>query len=257
MKRLHRRLLAAVLWLSPLVATAGGFDATLGFARRVELGVPVSGVVATVGAQAGARVAPGTVLVALDDTPFQAALERAQGQVARAGADYDEAVRDHRHTKEIYERQMASTVELDNARLKVVRAEAALKEARARLKQAQYELSRARISAPFDAWVLEMRVQPGQSVVAALESRPLVVLAAYGEYLASARVPAATVQTLAPGQSVAVVVDGKRHAARVQSIGLEPSAEHAGKEPRYAVVVAFSAPDAVLRAGQGARVEFP
>jgi multidrug efflux system membrane fusion protein len=249
--------LAAVLWLSPLVAVAAGFDASIGFARRVEVGVPVSGVVARVGAQPGARVAPGTVLVALDDTPFQAALERAQGQVARAGADHDEAVRDHKHTREIYERQMASTVELDNARLKVVRADAALKEARARLKQAQYELARARIQAPFDAWVLEMRVQAGQSVVAALESRPLVVLAAYGEYLASARVPAATAQTLTAGQSVTVVVGNKRHGARVQSIGLEPSADQAGKEPLYTVVAVFSAPEAVLRAGQGARVELP
>jgi multidrug efflux pump subunit AcrA (membrane-fusion protein) len=44
-------------------ALAAGWPATLEWARRVELGVPVSGVVQEVTVAPGQRVAAGTVLV--------------------------------------------------------------------------------------------------------------------------------------------------------------------------------------------------
>jgi RND family efflux transporter MFP subunit len=248
--------LAAALLAAPAMVVAASFDATVSFARRVELGLPVSGVVATVGAHTGARVTKGQLLVALDETPFQAAVEQARGALARASADRDEAVRDHKTMKEIYDRQLASTVELDNARLKIQRTEGALAQARAALKQAQVDLARSRITAPFDALVLDMRVHVGSSVVSTVESRPVVVLAAQGEYLAAARVPAAAVDTLTAGQGASVTVAGKAYAGRVQTVGLEPVGDKSGGEPLYPVTVAFDAPDVVLRAGQSARIEF-
>lgn len=255
MKR-NRMALAAALLAAPVMAMAAGFDATVSFARRMEFGLPVSGVVATVGAEAGARVSQGQLLVALDETPFQAAVEQARGAVVRASADYDEAVRDHKTMKEIYDRQLASTVELDNARLKVQRTQGALAQARASLKQAQLDLARSRISAPFDALVLDMRVHVGSAVVSTVESRPVVVLAAQGEYVAATRVPGAALDTLKAGQAARVTVAGKAYAGRVQTVGPEPVADKGGGEPLYPVIVAFRAPDGPLRAGQSARVEF-
>jgi RND family efflux transporter MFP subunit len=255
MKR-HRTALAAALLAAPVIAVAASFEATVNFARRMELGLPVSGVVATVGAEAGTRVTKGQVLVALDETPFQAAVEQARGALARASADRDEAVRDHKTMKEIYDRQLASTVELDNARLRVQRAEGALTQARAALKQAQLDLARSRITAPFDALVLDMRVHAGTSVVSTVESRPVVVLAAHGEYLAAARVPGAAVDTLKAGQGASVTVAGKTYTGRVQAIGLEALADKSSSEPLYLVTVAFHAPETPLRAGQSARIEF-
>lgn len=255
MKR-NRMALAAALLAAPLMAMAASFEATVSFARRVEIGLPVSGVVATVGAETGARVTKGELLVALDAAPFEAAVEQARGALARASADYDEAVRDHKTTKEIYDRQLASTVELDNARLKVQRAQGVLTQARAALKQAQLDLARSRLTAPFDALVLDMRVHVGSAVVSTVESRPVVVLAAPDEYVAAARVPGAALDTLKTGQAASVTVAGKAYAGRVQTIGLEPVADKGAAEALYPVIVAFRAPDAPLRAGQSARVEF-
>lgn len=250
--------IAVLAWsLVPSTAIGAGFDATVQFARRVEIGLPVSGVVTAVNVEAGARAKQGDVLVALDVTPFQAAVERAQGGVARASADYDEATRDFKHMKEIYDRQLASTTELDNTRLKIKRADGALMEARAALKRAQYNLARSRILAPFDATILAVQAQPGQSVVAALESRPVVVLAAHGEFLAITQVPGAELDKRQLGQAVSVTVAGKRYPGTIKSIAREALAGQAGKDPLYQVGVTFSATDAVLRGGQTARVEFP
>ena len=219
---------------------AFGADATVQWARRVELGLGASGAIKTVAVEAGARAAKGQVLVALDDTPFKATFEQAR-------ADRDEAARDYQQAKQLYERTVLAAVELENAKHKSVRAQA-------RFTHAQYALAQSRIEAPFDAWVLEVRAQPGQQVVNKLESRPLVVLAAAGEYLARLRVPSTTADRLKLGQAVNVSVGGKTYSGKIQSFGLEPAG---GKgDGQYDVAVYFQAAE-MLRPGRAAAVTLP
>jgi len=232
------RLVTVVLSL--LAAPAFAADATVQWARRVELGLGASGAVKSVAARPGARVARGQTLLALDDTPFKADLDRAR-------ADRDEAARDYKQAQQLYERTVLAAVELENAKLKSVRAQA-------RFAQAQYRLDQSRIVAPFDAWVLEVRAQPGQQVVSALESRPLVVLAAAGEYLAQLRVPAATLDRLQVGQAVNVAVGGKSYAGRIHALAIEPAG---GKsDGGHDVTVLFESAE-LLRPGRAATVELP
>ena len=234
MKRCLIFILSLVAW------PAFGADASVQWARRVELGLGASGVVKTVTIEAGARAAKGQVLVALDDTPFKATFEQAR-------ADRDEAARDYQQARQLYERTVLSAVELENAKHKSVRAQA-------RFTHAQYALAQSRIEAPFDAWVLEVRAQPGQQVVSKLESRPLVVLAAAGEYLARLRVPSATADRLKLGQAVNVSVGGKRYAGRIHALTIEPAG---GKsEGQHDLAVYFQAGE-MLRPGRAAVVELP
>lgn len=239
----------------PSYALAASFDATVQWAKKVTLSMPVSGVVDVVSAEAGTRVAKGHVLVALRRAPFKAKVDQAKARVTRLVADRREATRDYKQAQELYDRTVLSMVELENAKLKVTRARAALKGARARLALATIDLRDSRIAAPFDAWVLTVHAQPGQTVVSTLEARPLVVLAAQGEYVANAWLAADALEKLKVGQSATVTVSGKRYQGRIKSIGLEPAAEQGG-DGKYAVSVLFNAPDTRLPAGQSARVEF-
>lgn len=236
-------------------AMAAGMDATIAFARRVELGFPVSGVIEKVEVAAGQRVAKGQLLVNLEDTPFRAAVEQAEAEVTVRGADREEAARDYKQAKELYDRTVLSSVELENARNKAQRAEAALKDARARLAQARYALNRSRLSAPFDAWVLEVRAVPGSAVVSTLESRAQVVLAAQGEYLARARVPASAIAGLSLGAAVPVQAGDRSYSGKVLSIGLEPL-DGKGGGAVHELVVQFQSGE-LLRPGQTARLELP
>ncbi len=230
----------AFLVLMFVATVAFGADGTVQWARRVELGLGVSGTIKTVAVEAGARVAKGQVLVALDDTPFKAEFDQAR-------ADRDEAARDYKQAQQLFERTVLSTVELENAKLKSVRAQA-------KYAQAKYQLDRSHIVAPFDAWVLEMRAQVGQNVVNALEARPLVVLAAAGEYQVQLRVPAATLDRLKIGQAANVTVGGKSYAGRVHALALEPAGGKA--DGPYDVTVLFQTPE-MLRPGRSATVELP
>lgn len=231
---MKRIVMFAVSFL--LAGAAFGADGTVQWARRVELGLGASGAIRTVAVEAGARATKGQVLVALDDTPFRAELDQAR-------ADRDEAARDYKQAQQLFERTVLSAVELENAKLKSVRAQA-------RYAQAKYRFDQSRIVAPFDAWVLEVRAQVGQNVVNALEARPLVVLAAAGEYVARTRVPGSTLERLAPGAPATVTVAGKNYAGKVHSLALEP-----GKGDEHEVAVVFNAAER-LRPGQSARVEF-
>jgi RND family efflux transporter MFP subunit len=242
--------LLAFLIVSP--AMAADVDAHVQWSRRTELATPVSGVVASVDVNAGERVAKGKQLLALDNVPFQTAVQQAETLLVRRQSERDEAARDAKQAQELFERTVLSTVELENANMKLARAGAGYKEAVALRDRARYQLRVSALHAPFDAVVLSRHAEPGQSVAAQFKSPILLVIAAAGEYLAQARVTAERVAGLKPGQSLSVVVSGKTYPAQIKSIAHEPVD---GKDP-YILEAVFATLDP-LRAGQKARIQLP
>lgn len=245
--------LLAILSAPPArAAAATDYDAVIAFAQRVDLGVPVSGVVETVRVAPGAHVRKGTLLVALDPAPFDAELKAAQAQVMRADADRRERRRDYDQAKQLYDQTVLSKVELENSQLQSARTEAAYQQALARLERARYDMARSRITAPFDAFVLDVRVAPGEAVANTLKIEPLVVLVADHEYLARLTLPPDALLARRLGEAADVHVGGHAYAGRVSALRLE--AGHGGTSA-YPVEVRFHAAD-VLPAGMRARVTF-
>jgi RND family efflux transporter MFP subunit len=242
--------LLALLMAFP--ATAADVEAQVQWSRRTELTTPVSGVVASVAVNAGERAAKGQLLLALDEEPFRGAIQEAEALLARRKSERDEAARDAKQAQELYDRTVLSTVELENAKMKLARADAGYKEAAAVLDRARYRLRVSALRAPFDAVVLSRHAEPGQSVAAEFKPPVLLVIAAAGEYLAQARVAAERVSGLKLGQALSVVAGGKTYAAKIKAIAHEPAG---GKEP-YVLEAVFTAPE-VLHAGQPARIQLP
>ena len=221
-------------------AAAADVEALVQWSQRTELAMPVSGAVASVAVNSGERVVKGQVLLALDETPFQATVQEAEALLVRRKSERDEAARDAKQAQELYDRTVLSTVELENAKMKFDRAEAGYKAARAALDRARYRLRVSALRAPFDAVVLSRQAEPGQAIAAA------------GEYLAQARVPPGRVIGLKPGQAVSVVAGGKTYAAKIKAIAHEP----AGSKEPYVLDAVFSAAEP-LHAGQPARIQLP
>ena len=232
------------------LARAADFDATVRWASTVTLSMPVSGVVRTVNAEVGQAVQAGEVLLALEDTLFQAALDRAQAALVRSRSRYKEAKRDYEHAQELYARTVLSTVALETAEQKYRRAGAAVKAARAQVRAARYALDRSTIRAPFDGWVIRREVEPGQTVVSELAARPLLVMVKKGRYLARARLKAAELRGIQAGQPAIVKVAGRSLNGRVSAVALAPA-----EDGYYTLDVKFSLEQPVLRAGQPAEVE--
>jgi RND family efflux transporter MFP subunit len=235
---------------------AAGVEGVVQWSRRVELSVPVSGVVAQVGVQTGDKVSRNQVLLALEEAPFRAAVQQAEAQLAQRKFERDERQRDYKQAQELYDRTVLSTVELENAKTRHAHAEAAFQEMRAALDRARYQLRVSVIRAPFDGRVVQCQAEPGQTVIAELKPVPLLAVAAAGEYIARIQLPEERIAGLEAGRAVNVSVAGNRYAGKIKHIGLEPVAKADAGYPHYDVEVLFSAPS-LLRAGARATVELP
>lgn len=247
-------LIPAVLFFFSQALMAADAPATLQWSHRVELSVPVSGVVQSVNATVGEQVKKGQVLLAMDGAIYRARVAENQAAITRLTAEAAEARRDFERVEELHARTVVATVELDQARLRLTRAEALLAEAKASLRQQQKMLDDTLVRAPFDAVVVMRQAEPGMSVAAGLQPQILLVLARAGEMLARLHLPAAQIESLKVGQQVTVVVGGQNYDGKIRALGLEPV--KVKEEAGYQVDVSFSS-KAQLRAGIAAVVKLP
>ena len=116
--------------------------------REVEVRARVTGILLSRKFKEGAAVAQGQSLFSIDPAPFQAALARAEADVAAAEARRDQAARNAARFKPLYAEKAVSQKEFDDAVSTEAIAEADLKAARARLQDARLNLEYTRVEAP-------------------------------------------------------------------------------------------------------------
>ncbi|MBI1424509.1 MAG: efflux RND transporter periplasmic adaptor subunit [Gammaproteobacteria bacterium] len=235
---------------------AAEFEATLQWAKRAELGVPVSGVVHAVYADVGQKVAKGDKLLQLDDTVLKAAVKQAASNLKSQEEQYKEAEREKERAQNLYDRTVLSDHELQVAKNNEVKAAAERDHARAVLVKAQQNLRYSTLRAPFNALVLERHVQVGKVLAAELKPETLFIVADADQMLARIFVTEAQLSRFKLGQSAKVLIDGNSLNAVIKAIGFEPVG--GGKEAgSYPVDVEFGRGDRMLRAGQHVKVDLP
>jgi RND family efflux transporter MFP subunit len=243
------------LWIS---AWADNYDATIDFSPRLELSLPVSGIIEQVKVKPGQHVKQGEILLTLDDAPFKAELALMQSRVAFHQARLDEARRDLDHQQELYDRTVLSTVELENAQLRVRRVEALLESARANLARVNYAYGQSRLRAPFDALIIAVYVNQGQAINNVIQSNPLVSLVREHSFVASINATAAQIAKLALGKPATVVVADSSYSGRIAAISYEPAQSSKGGsiggEQRYPVSVEFTSVNTFIPVGSEASV---
>lgn len=245
--------LAAILLAAPTVQAADE-PATLQWSHRVELSVPVSGVVRAVNVDVGDQVKKGQVLLALDSATFQAKVSEIQAGITRLVAEQAEAKKDFDRVQDLYTRTVVATAELDQARLRLVKADSQLAEARANLRQQQKMLDDTMLRAPFDAVVVMRDAEPGMSVASMMQPQTLLVLAKSGEMLARLHLSAAQIEKLKIAQAVTVSTGGQSYPGKIKALGLEPSKSDGGASYRVDVIISSKEQ---LRAGAAATVKLP
>jgi RND family efflux transporter MFP subunit len=106
----------------------------------------------------------GDLLLRIDPRDYEVALERARAAVARAKSEHSRARRELRRQQELAKHAVASEAQLDVASNAAEAAAAALREAVAAHEQAERDLGRTELRAPFDGRVREEKVDVGQFV---------------------------------------------------------------------------------------------
>lgn len=112
----------------------------------------------------GGFFAEGDLLVRIDPRDYEIALERARASVARAASEEARAASELVRRRALAERDFASAAQLDEAVRNQAVAAAAVREARAVLVQAERDLARTRLLAPYAGRVRDEKVDVGQFV---------------------------------------------------------------------------------------------
>lgn len=243
------------LWAN---AQADHFDASINLPPRIELSLPVSGIVDKVKVSAGAHVKKGETLIALDGTPFIADMALVKAHVAFHQARLDETKRDLKNQQELYDRTVLSTVELENAQLRVKRHEALLASAKARLARVNYDYSVSQLKAPFDALIMAVNINEGQAVNNAIQSKTLVSLVRQGHFIARFNVTAQQLKKIKIETPVKLVIGKTAYTAKVSAIFYEPvqlnKGAGIGGEQRYTVEAGVYTPGDLIPVGKKASV---
>ena len=222
--------------VSLAVVTTGTIDAR----RKVEVGAEVSGLIRQVDVDFNASVKRGQLLAVFDSTQYdnEVVQSRAQLQVAQAGelqarTTLVETARQLKRQRTLSFLGAGSSQQADQAEAAFGRAidemhasQARVTAARAALDLSLGRLAKTRVLSPADGIVLDRAVQPGQVVIAALQTPHLFTIMENGQDLTlMASVSEADIATVSVGQNATFSVDGvpqTTYAATVTQIRAMP-----------------------------------
>ena len=244
------RLWPIALFIHAGAVLAADYPATLAWSQLAPLATGVSGVVERVHVQPGQTVRAGELLLSLNQGVYQAGVVEAKAGLDRLVEEEKDARRDLDRVQELYARSVASTTELDAAKLRHARANALLSAAQAKLEIARRQLAESEVRAPFEAVVVERRAEPGMAVAAACQPPELISVAHAGELLAQARLTPAQAAMVRLGAAASVLAEGKTLQGRVRALRYVP-----GDKPAYWLDVAV--PRSGLLPGHAATIRLP
>ena len=246
-------IIACTLSLTSCQLLAEEVEAQLDWAELHYASVPVEGFVDQVMVREGQRVKQGDKLLQLDTTLLSATLKQSRARVAALLPVLADAKREYNDAKALYEQTVLSDVELQRAKMGFDVASAKHEEAEAKLAADKALLARAAQYAPWDAWVIERRVESGQVIVGDERSKPLLILARADKRVAQATISAATRSRLATGQAVSLRFKDQHYDGIIQGIAW-PSPGKTG----YRLRVEFTlSPTQVFTPGDVATISLP
>ncbi len=227
-------------------------DAVVSWAHRVELTIPVDGVVESVSVNTGQKVTKGKILVKLDSRILRAILRETKAKVLGLQASYDEVNRELSRAEELYDRTVLSDHDLQVAKNNSIIAKAALVTAESAYMKAMVDLEYSELKASFNSIILKRTVEVGQAVFNNLNYDGLITLASSEKFLAKARLTPEQSGGIKIGQQVEVKAYSKKYNANIVAIEYSENAADA----QFVLVVEFKSEDKKLHAGSPANITF-
>lgn len=241
----------------------------------VDISSNVTGRVARLYVEEGQRVAKGDLLLVLDDTRYQSAVDQyeallgaARSQLELADAQRELAAQVLARREDLFERGLLSSEELEAARvdLRVKRATVAaqrdeIARQEAALAESRRDLEDTRFTAPIGGVVTALNLEEGENVLIGTMNNPgtvVLTIADLSRMEVQARVNESDVVLVSPGQPVRIEVDAKRRdplEGVVTTVGESGTRSSRDEGAEFEVHVTITGPPAWLRPGMSADVE--
>jgi membrane fusion protein (multidrug efflux system) len=184
----------------------------------VKLGPLVAGRLGAVLVGEGDKVREGQLLARLEGTPLRDAVAQAEAQLAQARAQEQNAQAKLGRAQKALEAGVAAAQEVEDDRLALAQALAAVKTAQAAVSTARNQLGRSELRAPFDGVVARVFAAPGEPVDA---NKPVVEVAHVSPIELRAPIAPRLAARVKPGQEAQIRVDalpGRTFPARVFAV---------------------------------------
>ena len=133
--------------------------------ERIEISPRFLGVVKWIGVKKGDAVTNGQVIVQLDDAEYLARVHQSEGALAMTKAGVAKAELFYQRIQKLSENSIESKQTLDDARIQLDSARAAVVQAEGERELAQAYLNWCTIRSPIDGVILEKLVQPNELVM--------------------------------------------------------------------------------------------
>ncbi|MDZ7937540.1 MAG: efflux RND transporter periplasmic adaptor subunit [Rhodoferax sp.] len=169
--------------------------------KQSTVSAQATGRIAVFAVKAGDKVRAGQLLATIDDREALVAQRRSQAQTDQADADLRNARAQLGRTQELRAQGFVSQAALDTAATQHQSAKAQRDQATASQRQNALAQGYTRVTAPFDAWVLQTEAQAGDLAV---PGKPLLILYAPLPLRVVVQVPASRLAQL--GESAVVQV---------------------------------------------------
>ncbi len=243
---------------------------TLEAVTTVQVGSQVSGTIQELNADFNSIVRKGQVLARLDPSLFQtqvdsqrANLTSAQADLQRAQVTQADAKVKASRAKELADKQLIPTTDLETAQVAALTADAQVRSAQAQLAQAKASLTQAEvnlqktiITSPINGIVIARSVDVGQTVAASLQAPTIFSIAAdLSQMQVKTNIDESDLGNVRDGQIVSFRVDAyptKAFTGTVTQIRLDPVV--AQNVVTYAAIISAPNPALELKPGMTANV---
>lgn len=222
----------------------------------VEVGTQVSGIIDKLYVDYNDKVTAGQLIAEMDKVTLESDLEEAEAQLASSKTEYEYRTKEYLRTKQLYEKELVSDAEYDEALYLYETAKNTYAQRQASIVGIRRNLGYATITSPIDGVVISRAVEEGQTVAAGFETPTLFTIANdLTDMQVIADVDEADIGSVKEGQRVEFTVDAYPDdvfTGDVQQVRLEATTE--SSVVTYEVVITAYNPDLKLKPGLTANV---
>ena len=222
--------------------------------NKVDVGTQVSGIISKIYVDFNSEVEQGQLIAQLDPAPLQAEKAVAEESLCAAELDYKLQKKTYERQKRLFDRELISETEYDNAENAYLKAESNLRQSRLTLQRAEINLGYTQIYSPISGVVLSRAVDEGQTVASGYSTPTLFTIAAdLREMQLVANIDEADIGAVAEGQRVSFTVDAyidTQFEGTVKQVRLQSAST--SNVVTYQVVIDAPNPDLKLKPGMTA-----
>ena len=192
--------------ITSIVTASGKIQAK----RNVKISAYIVSKIIDLSVKDGDAVKKGQLLVQLDPTRYKAEVEQAEAQMRMAGANLEQAKLVYDRQKQLFEKNLTSQEQFDNAKTSYHAAQAQYDQSKAALAQAQDDLSKTTITAPMDGVITELNAEVGEIVMIGTMNNPgtvIMTISDLSEIEAEVEVDETDVANLELGQEAKISID--------------------------------------------------